>query len=209
LATLSAELDETYRRFLERVEKNPSVRFEVVEEGKPELILSPLDRLDEPETLTALRREVLSRLPEVDLPELLLEISSRTGFTEAYTHLTEGRARAKDLTTSLCAVLLAEACNTGPGPLIREDIPALTKDRLAWVDQNYLRDDTHIAANNILVAAQSQTQLARVWGGGEVASADGLRFTVPVRTVHAGTNPKYFGFGRGVTWYNLLSDQVS
>ena len=206
LATLSAELDETYRRFLERVEKNPSVRFEVVEEGKPELILSPLDRLDEPETLTALRREVLSRLPEVDLPELLLEISSRTGFTEAYTHLTEGRARAKDLTTSLCAVLLAEACNTGPGPLIREDIPALTKDRLAWVDQNYLRDDTHIAANNILVAAQSQTQLARVWGGGEVASADGLRFTVPVRTVHAGTNPKYFGFGRGVTWYNLLSD---
>lgn len=209
LAALSAELDETYRRFLKRVEKNPSVRFEVAEEGKPELILSPLDRLDEPETLIALRKEVLSRLPEVDLPELLLEISSRTGFTEAYTHLTEGRARAKDLTTSLCAVLLAEACNTGPGPLIREDIPALTRDRLAWVDQNYLRDDTHIAANNILVAAQNQTQLAKVWGGGEVASADGLRFTVPVRTVHAGTNPKYFGFGRGVTWYNLLSDQCS
>lgn len=209
LATLSAELDETYRRFLERVEKNPSVRFEATEEGKPELILSPLDRLDEPETLITLRKEVLSRLPEVDLPELLLEISSRTGFTEAYTHLTEGRARAKDLTTSLCAVLLAEACNTGPGPLIREDIPALTRDRLAWVDQNYLRDETHTAANNILVAAQSQTQLAKVWGGGEVASADGLRFTVPVRTVHAGTNPKYFGFGRGVTWYNLLSDQCS
>ena len=42
-----------------------------------------------------------------------------------------------------------------------------------------------------------------------MASADGMRFVVPVRTVHAGPNPKYFGFGRGVTWYNLLSDQCS
>jgi TnpA family transposase len=36
-----------------------------------------------------------------------------------------------------------------------------------------------------------------------------MRFVVPVRTVHAGPNPKYFGSGRGVTWYNLLSDQCS
>jgi TnpA family transposase len=27
--------------------------------------------------------------------------------------------------------------------------------------------------------------------------------------VHSGPNPKYFGVGRGVTWYNLLSDQFS
>src|SRR3546814_12102139 len=47
------------------------------------------------------------------------------------------------------------------------------------------------------------------WGGGEVASADGLRFTVPVRTIHAGPNPRYFGRERGVTWYNLVSDRFS
>ena len=41
------------------------------------------------------------------------------------------------------------------------------------------------------------------------SSADGMRFVVPVRTVHAGPNPKYFGTGRGVTWYNLISDQFS
>jgi len=36
-----------------------------------------------------------------------------------------------------------------------------------------------------------------------------FRFVVPVRTVHAGPNPKYFGTGRGVTWYNLVSDQFT
>lgn len=80
---------------------------------------------------------------------------------------------------------------------------------MAWVNQNYLRDDTLVAANAILVAAQNRVALAHAWGGGEVASADGMRFVVPVRTVHAGPNPKYSGFGRGVTWYNLLSDQCS
>jgi TnpA family transposase len=104
---------------------------------------------------------------------------------------------------------MAEACNTGLEPLIRGDVPALKRDRLSWVDQNYIRDDTLQAANATLVAAQSRIALASMWGGGEVASADGIRFVVPVRTVHAGPNPKYFGVGRGVTWYNLISDQFS
>ena len=75
--------------------------------------------------------------------------------------------------------------------------------------QNYLRDETLIAANAKLVAAQNSLKLACTWGGGEVASADGMRFVVPVKTIHAGTNPKYFGVGRGVTYYNLVSDQFT
>ena len=59
------------------------------------------------------------------------------------------------------------------------------------------------------VAAQTKTALAHRWGGGEVASADGMRFEVPVRTIHAGPNPKYFGQLKGVTWYDLLSDQFA
>lgn len=109
----------------------------------------------------------------------------------------------------LCIVFTRILTVPRPEPLIRQDVLALRRERLAWVNQNYLRDDTHVAANAILVAAQSQVALAHAWGGGEVASADGMRFVVPVRTVHAGPNPKYFGFGRGVTWYNLLSDQCS
>jgi TnpA family transposase len=105
--------------------------------------------------------------------------------------------------------LLAEACNTGIEPLASNDMPALRRARLSWVEQNYLRDGTLIAANAQLVSAQHRLSLARAWGGGEVASADGLRFSVPVRTIHAGPNPKYFGIGRGVTYYNLVSDQFT
>jgi TnpA family transposase len=208
LSALAQELDQTYRSVAARFPNNPAVRFETVGEKK-ELVLSPLDEWEEPASLKDLRKAVVARLPEVDLPEILLEIAARTGFTDAFTHQTESAARAHDLTTSLCAVLLSEACNIGPGPLLRKDTPALRSGRLAWVNQNYLRDETIVAANAILVAAQSRVELARAWGGGDVASADGLRFIVPVHTINAGPNPKYFGVGRGVTWYNLISDQCS
>jgi TnpA family transposase len=42
-----------------------------------------------------------------------------------------------------------------------------------------------------------------------VASADGLRFVVPIRTIHSGPNPRYFGRERGVTYYNMTSDQYT
>ncbi|MCL4525320.1 MAG: Tn3 family transposase [Gammaproteobacteria bacterium] len=208
LEALARDLDRTYQAVAARLPDNAAVRFETVGD-QSELVLSPLEKMHEPASLIALRAKVASLLPRVDLPELILEVAARTGFTEAFTHLSERTARATDLHVSLCAVLMAEACNTGLEPLIRGDVPALKRDRLSWVNQNYLRDDTLTAANAVLVSAQSHLDLASLWGGGEVASADGMRFVVPVHTVHAGANPKYFGVGRGVTWYNLISDQFS
>jgi TnpA family transposase len=78
---------------------------------------------------------------------------------------------------------------------------------LAWVNQNYIRHETLTEGNALLVEAQNAIPLVHAWGGGDVASADGMRFVVPVRTIHAGPNPKYFGRYRGVTYYNLMSDQ--
>lgn len=208
LSAITEELDQTYRAVVARLPNNPAIRFEDVD-GKLDLILSPLDKLDEPPSLIDLRKAVNKRLPRVDLPELLLEVETHTGFVEVFTHITEARTRTSELSISLCAVLLAEACNTGIEPLVRSEIPALHRDRLFWVSQNYVRDETLTAANAKLVSAQNQIPLAHAWGGGDVASADGVRFVVPVRTIHARPNPKYFGIGRGITYYNLVSDQFT
>lgn len=64
-------------------------------------------------------------------------------------------------------------------------------------------------ANAKLVDYQSAFPLAGKWSGGEVASADGMRFVTPIRTINAGPNRKYFGSSRGITWYNFVSDQFS
>ena len=208
LTSLQEELNQTYRRVAARLPDNPAVRIETTGK-KHELILTPFDKIEDPPSLKALRKVVAARMPRVDIPEIVLEIANRTGFHNAFTHVSERESRADDLVTSICAVLIAEACNIGFRPLVRQDIPALRRDRLSWVNQNYIRNDTITPANACLVLAQSRIPLARVWGGGDVASADGMRFVVPVRTIHAGPNPKYYGIGRGVTWYNMMSDQYT
>lgn len=92
---------------------------------------------------------------------------------------------------------------------LKEQIAALTERRLSWVKQNYLRAETLTNANAKLVNYHSTLSLAKKWGGGEVASADGMRLIVPAKTIHAGANSKFFGWLKGLTWYNFLSDQYT
>ena len=47
----------------------------------------------------------------------------------------------EDLAVSACAVLVAEACNIGFTPVTKPGVPALTRDRLSHVEQNYVRAD--------------------------------------------------------------------
>ncbi len=108
---------------------------------------------------------------------MLREVAGWTGFLNEFTHVSEGVARAEDLGVTMCAVLVAEACNIGLEPVVRAGTPALTRARLSWVDQNYIRGETITAATSRFVDAQGEVQLAQAWGG-EVASADGLRTAI-------------------------------
>jgi hypothetical protein len=86
------QLDQTYRTVAARFPQNPAIRIES-HEGKDRLVLSPLEKLEEPPSLVALRRAVAARLPRVDLPDILLEVAERTGFATAFTHVSEGNAQ--------------------------------------------------------------------------------------------------------------------
>lgn len=208
VTNLSLKLDQAYQQTVHNLPQNSAVRIERVN-AKDHLILSKLDKLDETDSLKLLRQQVHALLPSIDLPEAILEIQAQTGFANEFTHINGENARVENLELSICAVLIAEACNTGLASVIREDIAALTRNRLSWVQQNYVRAECITRANAALVDEQSHIALAKVWGGGEVASADGLRFVVPVKTINAGFNSKYFGIGRGVTYYNFTSDQFT
>jgi hypothetical protein len=113
-------------------------------------------------------------LPRVDLPEVLLKVFSWTGAADAFTSITGGEARLADLHITIAALLVSESCNIGWTPVIKHAVAALTRDRLAHVDATYLRMDTLKAANAALIEHQAGIDLANVWGGGHVASVDGM-----------------------------------
>ena len=75
---------------------NDKVRIEY-KGAIPTLTITNLEALDEPDSLTQLRKQVEEFLPRVDLTELVLEMHAQTGFADEFTHVSESNARASDL----------------------------------------------------------------------------------------------------------------
>ncbi|WP_106314979.1 Tn3 family transposase [Legionella pneumophila] len=204
---LSSMLENAYQNVLQRLPKNDAVEIVKNNKGKDRIKLSRLEKIDEPESLKILKDKVNKLMPRIDFPELLLETNHMSGFTDEFTHISDNNSRMSDIEVSLCAAIMAEACNIGLEPLINEDSPQLTRNRLSWVQQNCIRAETISRSNAKIVDLHSKQPLAKKMGTGNIGSADGIRFACAVRTVNSGPNKKYYGPKRGLTYYNFVSDQ--
>jgi len=137
LERLTAELDEAYRGVAARLPINEPA---TVEDGSHHL--GKLAAQGEQASLVELRGLLDAMMPRVDLPELILEVHAWTGCLDAYTHISEAGARMDDLALPLAACLVARACNLGYTPVVNRGHPALTRTRLSYVDQKYVRAET-------------------------------------------------------------------
>ncbi len=182
--------------------KNGKVR---IENGR--LILSPLEAEVLPERVLQLQHIISERLPKVDLSDLLIEVDRWTHFTGEFEHAGGAQPRSNGLLVHLYASILSQACNLGLSQMA--DIAHLSYEQLAWTTNWYLREETLKAATTRLVNYHYHQPLARAWGGGTLSSSDGQRFPATVESKRAVALPRYFGYGRGMTFYTWTSDQFS
>lgn len=206
LTQLAENLDSAYRQVAAGLPTNHAVG---VKGGK--LQLSKLQAASEPPGLKTVHDAVAAMLPRIDYPELLLEVHAHTGMFDAFNHVSGSHIRRADLDITLAALTVARSCNVGLVPVAKADQPALTYNRLIGVEKGYFHGEGISAASAILVESQAQIEITADWGGGLVASADGMRFVVPIRSLYARPSPLYFGRGkrpRGATWLNVVSDKV-
>jgi TnpA family transposase len=81
--------------------------------------------------------------------------------------------------------VLAKACNISLADVTHPGSPALTYARLSWVSQNYVRAETIAVVNELLLKVHARIPLVAALGDGHSATVDGMRFRVPVRSIHA------------------------
>jgi len=206
LRELAELVDDAYTQVAAGLADNPEVS---IRNGR--LHISRLEAAPPPEGFSAVHDAVAALLPRIDYPELLLETHARTGMFDGMGHITGSHLRRDDLDISLAALLVARSCNVGLVPVVKPGVPALTEGRLLGVEKGYFHGEGIAAASARLVDAQARIGITADWGGGHVASVDGMRFVVPVKSLHARPSPLYFGTGkrpRGATWLNAVSDKV-
>lgn len=169
------------------------------------LIVSPLTRAvpDETEHWAG---KVYDLLPRISLTQLLEEVSSWTQWTKAFTHLYTGQPIADK--TGLLTTILGAATNLGKTRMA-DTTEKYTADRLAWIEDWYLREGTYARALAAVVELQGQIPLVKQWGSGRTSSSDGQAFPIAFKKpVIANVNAKY-GRDPVSTIYTHVSDRYA
>ncbi|NJL41382.1 MAG: transposase [Leptolyngbyaceae cyanobacterium SM1_4_3] len=169
-------------------------------EEKGELILSPIEAQERSAELKQLAQAISTRLPQLDIPDLLIEVDGWTGFSDALKHLGGSSHRDNHLLLHLYGSLLAQACNLELKQLVTS--AELSYPHLSWCNTWYIREDTLREANNVLVNYHYRQPLSQLWGGGMLSSSDGQRFPVKGSVRQGRALPRYFGYGKGITFYS-------
>ena len=107
---------------------------------KGRVIVPPLEAEERPASVKRLEETVTSRLPMIDLPDLLIEVDQWTDFAKALRHLSGQEPRRSDLLPTLYAALLSQGCNFGFARMAQ--MADISADRLAWCTAWHLREET-------------------------------------------------------------------
>lgn len=175
------------------------------EEGK--LILTPHQADDHSLKIRQLQKAINERLPELEITDVLIEVDALTGFSKHFEHLNGSPGRSPDLLVHLYACLLGQACNLGFWQMAQAS--NLTYQRLSWCNTWYIREETLREATQCLINYHHHLPLSNLWGSGMLSSSDGQRLPVKGSVRQAKALPRYFGYGKGITFYTWTSDQFS
>jgi TnpA family transposase len=176
-------------------------------EERGKLILSPIKADEKTLELKRLAQDITARLPRIEITDLLVEVDSWTNFSAAFEHLNLAQDKDHNSMLSLYSCLLAQACNLDFQQMAIST--GLSYRSLCWFNNWYVRDETLRLANNILIDHHYDLPLSHLWGGGMLSSSDGQRFPAKGSLRQARSLPRYFGYGKGVTFYSWTSDQFS
>jgi len=199
LKALQAQLEKAYRDLDDQLPSDEALHIE-----DDRVVLTPFDADDHDSPLSD---QLQSMMPRVQLPELLHEVDTWTRFSHHFEHAGGSRSRIEQFDRHLYAVMLAQARNIDFQQMV--DVVDLTYTQLLWCNTWYVREETLTGATADLVNYQYRQPLSHYWGDGRFSSSDGQRFAVAVRTKNATPLPRYFGFGRGLTFLTWTSSQYS
>jgi len=196
------KLPQDPRRFLSSLEKSFLELSTQVDERFPQnpwaeivdgnLRVKRVEVAEKKEEVEEIKNLIVSALPRVKLPDLLIEVDQWTHFTRHFTYFSGQETRTKDLQKCLFANFVGQGCNLGLANMA-DCTPEISYSQLFHVSQWYIRDDTLRKAIAEIINFQHRLPIASIWGDGTKSTSDGMRISVPVNIFGADFHPKYFG----------------
>jgi len=150
-----------------------------------------------PAAAKELRGRIYSRVPWVQLSEVVIEVDGWTHFMDSFKHISSGMATNEEQKPALIAALMAAGMNFGFTRMAQAT--DFSRRQLAWAAEWHFREETMRAARATLDDFVLYHPYSSHWGSGVSSMSDGMRFPVNVQASNAVFNARYFGYRRGIT----------
>ncbi len=201
---MALELASLLKSLSELLSKGPGRDVTDIRIENGELIVPPITADELSASAQFLKEQINQRLPKVGLVEIIREVDSWINYSSEFD---DGSGRNPENDSLRYAALMGDACNISLADLARSS--DLDYQSLWWIVNNYFSDDNLKRANDRAVNFHHGQWISAYWGDGTLSSSDGQRFPTSGKVRNAKALPKYFGYGKGITFYTHTSDQYS
>ena len=146
---------------------------------------------------------IKERMGHVDIVDALVDTEHWLYWTRHFGPLSGHDAKADRPRERYVLTVFCYGCNLGPTQTARS-IKDLDRFKLAFVNQRHITEASLNEAIATVVNTYVQFPLQRLWGLGQSASADGMKWDLYPQTLTSEYHVRYGGYG-GIGYY-LVSD---
>lgn len=147
-------------------------------------------------------------LRQVNIASVIDFVNRHCQFMNAFEHVLGRYVRHKADYRVITACILGWGTNMGIGRM--SQISDVDYDILSAASDNFIRLETLREANDIVSNSVAKMSVFRHFdiGGIVHSSSDGQKFETGIHTINARHSPKYFGLGKGVVSYTMVSNHI-
>jgi TnpA family transposase len=170
--------------------------------GEPWISVPKLDKLVEPENLTAIKDEVARRWGTIDLLDVLKEADFLTDFSMEFVSVASRESMDRDtLRRRLLLVLFALGTNMGIKAIVNTGEHAETEATLRHVRRHFVTRDNMRRAIVKLVNATFADRDPQWWGQGTACASDSKKFGSWESNFMTEYHQRYGGAGVMIYWH--------
>jgi TnpA family transposase len=197
--------DWLHARILQTDTEFPSNQYLRFEKG--ELILRPVEKQTDPESLALLERIVAERLKPISILDVLLRTEQWLNWTRFFMPLSGHDTKLDDPLARYIAIAFCYGCNLGPSQTARS-LKGLDRRHVSWVNQHHITEEKLDEAIRAVIAGYNRFHLPKYWGTGKHASADGTKWEMYEQNLLAEYHIRYGGYG-GIGYYHVSDTYIA
>lgn len=178
----------------------------ITEDGEP--ILKRFVRKTVSISSKLLEKEIIQRLPERTVLDILCNVEHWTHWTKHFGPLSGSDSKLEDPTERYIVTTFGYGCNLGPTQTAKHMRNTITPHMLSFVNRRHIHIPRLNAALQDVLNQYQTFSLPKLWGTGKIAAADGTKHDMYTENLISEYHIRYGGYG-ALAYHHVADNYIA